>query len=48
MLQTAYEHQWLYDHGICHPSEKMISGGQTVQSEQQVEEVKKTKETIEQ
>lgn len=27
--QTAYEHQWMAEHGITHPSEKMISGGET-------------------
>lgn len=35
--QTAYEHKWMSEHGICHPSEKMISGGQTLQSESQVD-----------
>ena len=30
--QTAYEHQWMKEHGICPPSEKLISGGQTEQS----------------
>lgn len=36
--QSAYEHKWMMEHGICPPSEKMISGGQTVQSENVVEE----------
>jgi hypothetical protein len=34
--QTAYEHKWMIEHGICPPSEKMISGGQTTQSQTQV------------
>lgn len=29
LKQTAYEHQWMQEHGITPPSEKMISGGQT-------------------
>lgn len=44
--QTAYEHKWMSEHGICHPSEKMISGGQTRQSEKQVEEPTTSEEEI--
>lgn len=29
LSQTAYEHKWLSDHGITHPADLMISGGQT-------------------
>jgi capsid protein len=44
--QTAYEHKWMSEHGICPPSEKMISGGQTRQSERQVEEPTTSEEEI--
>lgn len=44
--QTAYEHQWMTEHGICHPSEKLISGGQSAQSEQQVEETTTVEEEV--
>lgn len=44
--QTAYEHKWMTEHGICHPAEKLISGGQTAQSEQQVEETTTVEEEV--
>ena len=39
LAQTAYEHQWCIEHGVTHPSEKMISGGQTEASKHTVEVV---------
>ena len=44
--QSAYEHKWMMEHGICPPSEKMISGGQTVQSENVVEEKTTVEEEV--
>lgn len=35
--QTAYEHKWMSEHGITHPAEKMISGGETTASKNAVE-----------
>lgn len=32
LSQTAYEHQWCSAHGITHPGEKLLSGGETVAS----------------
>ena len=32
LAQTAYEHQWCSSHGITHPGEKLLSGGETVAS----------------
>lgn len=46
--QVAYEHKWMSEHGICPPSEKLISGGQTTQSERQVEGQTEQEEPIEQ
>lgn len=39
LAQTAYEHQWMSEHGITPPSEKMKSGGQTEASKNQSVEV---------
>lgn len=39
LAQTAYEHQWCIEHGVTHPSEKMISGGQTEASKSATEVV---------
>jgi len=33
--QTAYEHKWMSAHGITHPAEKLISGGESEASKQQ-------------
>lgn len=44
--QTAYEHKWMTENGILHPSEKLISGGQSAQSEQQVEETTTVEEEV--
>lgn len=30
--QTAYERQWMKEHGIVHPQDLMLSGGQTESS----------------
>ena len=30
--QTAYEHAWMKEHGITHPQDLMLSGGQTESS----------------
>lgn len=46
LSQVAYEHKWMTEHGICHPSEKLISGGQSAQSEQQVEETTTVEEEV--
>lgn len=47
MEQTAYEHQWLTEHGITHPADLMVSGGQTQASKTAVETVieERTEET---
>lgn len=37
MEQTAYEHKWMSEHGITHPAEKMISGGETTASKTAIE-----------
>lgn len=37
--QTAYEHQWMSEHGITPVGEKLLSGGQTEASKRQVQEV---------
>lgn len=37
MKQTAYEHEWMSAHGITHPAEKLISGGETRASQIAVE-----------
>lgn len=36
--QVAYEHKWMTQHGILHPAEKLISGGQSEQSKTQTTE----------
>lgn len=43
--QTAYEHQWLTEHGITHPAEKMISGGETTASKNAIENNQSNEET---
>lgn len=40
--QVAYEHEWMSKHGITHPAEKLISGGQSEASKQQVVEETET------
>ena len=35
--QTAYEHKWMSEHGILHPAEKLISGGQSAESKNTIE-----------
>ena len=42
LSQTAYEHKWMSEHGITHPAEKLISGGQSEASKQQVVEETET------
>ena len=39
MEQTAYERKWLTEHGITHPADLMVSGGQTQASKTAVETV---------
>lgn len=45
--QIALEHKWMNEHGICPPSEKMISGGQTSQSQNGSQVETEEKEVIE-
>ena len=35
MRQVAYEHKWMNDNGLTHPSDKLLSGGQTEASKKQ-------------
>jgi capsid protein len=39
LAQTAYEHQWMTSHGLTHPADLMVSGGQTQASKTAVETV---------
>ena len=39
MEQTAFEHKWMSEHGMTHPSDLMLSGGQTQASKTAVETV---------
>ena len=39
MEQTAFEHKWMSEHGMTHPSDLMLSGGQTQASKTAVEKV---------
>lgn len=47
LSQTAYEHQWCVEHGITHPGEKLLSGGETAASKNAVETVVEEKTTVE-
>ena len=37
--QTAYEHKWMAENGVTHPSEKLLSGGETQASKNAAETI---------
>lgn len=38
LQQVADEHEWMREHGMIHPSEKLISGGESSASQNAVNE----------
>lgn len=44
LQQVADEHKWMREHGMIHPSEKLISGGESAASQAATKDIEQTQE----